>query len=88
MKPEYILYPTVIIITITFIVLLFMLLQNTKKKMVNNKIRKCIEDKIHNKVSAHDIQKMIKYIDKNKKYVLFSTYGSSLQTLRRVLLRI
>lgn len=88
METEYILYLTVVIIAMVFIVLLFMLVQDTKKNMVNGKIKKCIEDKIHQKVSAHDVKKMIKYIENNKKYVLFTTYSSSLHTLRRALLRI
>ena len=88
MKTEYILYLTVIVIAMSFIVLLFMLVKSTKKNMVNGKIRKCIEDKIHKQVSVHNVEEMIKYIEKNKKYVLFTTYKNSINILRSTLLRI
>ena len=88
MKTEYILYLTVIVIAMSFIVLLFMLAQDTKKNMVNGKIRKCIEDKIHQQVSAQNVEEMIKYIEKNRKYLLFTTYKNSIHTLRRALVRI
>ncbi|HHD79662.1 MAG TPA: hypothetical protein ENK98_08555 [Epsilonproteobacteria bacterium] len=88
MKTEYILYFAVIVLVIAFIMLLQLLLQNLKEKRVTDKLNKCLQGKIHQKVSAKDVEKMIKYIEKNKKHIPFSIYKKSLQTLQTALLKI
>ncbi len=88
MKTEYILYLVILIIAMSFIALLYLLLQNTKRNMVHGKINKCLQKNIHKKVSARKVEKMIKYIEKNRKYISLSTYNSSLYTLERTILKI
>jgi len=88
MKTEYILYFAVIVVTIAFMMLLSLLLQNLKKKKVTNKLKKCLHGKIHQKVSVKEVEKMIKYIETNKKYIPFSIYNSSLKTLKMALVKI
>jgi uncharacterized protein YoxC len=82
MKTEYILYFAVIVIAISFIVLLQLLLQNLKKKMVTAKLQKCIQGEKYKQVSNKEIDKMIKYIENNKNYISFNTYRNSLKTLQ------
>jgi uncharacterized protein YoxC len=88
MKTEYILYFAVIVVVIAFIMLLQLLLQNLKKKSVTGKLKKCLHGKIHQKVSAKEVEKMLKYIENNKKYIPFSIYKKSLKTLQIALLKI
>lgn len=88
MKTEYILYFSVIVVIAALMMLLQMLMQHLKKKKVMGRLNKCLHGKIHQKVSAKDVEKMIKYIQNNKKYIPFSIYKKSLNTLQTALLKI
>jgi len=88
MKTEYILYLAVLVTAFAFLALLYLLLQDVRKSMINNKINKCIKYKIYKKISAKKVEKMIKYIEKNKKNIPLSTYNSSLYALERAILKI
>ena len=73
MNAEYILYAAVIIVVISFVALLYILILDIKKKIVNKKIDK-FSIRSGKKVTHKELDKILKYIEKNKKYLTASAY--------------
>ncbi len=70
---DYILYMAVIIVIVAFAALLYIFIVNIKKKRVNNKIDR-FSIKSGKRVTQKEVDKILNYIEKNKKYLSPSAY--------------
>lgn len=73
MNIEYILYAAVIIVTVSFMALIYLFTVDMKKRMVNNKIEK-FSIKSGKKVTQQELDRILQYIERNKKYLTSSAY--------------
>jgi uncharacterized protein YoxC len=86
MNIEYILYLAVIIVALAFISLLYMFITSTKKKIVNKKIDK-FSIRSGKRVTRKELDKILKYIEKNKKYLTPSAYKIGMYKIDKARLR-
>ena len=86
MNVEYILYVAVIIVLLAFISLLYMFIIGTKKKIVNKKIDK-FSIKSGKRITSKELDKILKYIEKNKKYLTPSAYKIGMYKIDKARLR-
>jgi len=87
MNTEYILYAAVIIVVISFVALLYIFIIDIKKKIVNKKIDK-FSIRSGKKVTQKELEKILKYIEKNKKYLTASAYKIGMYKIDKARMRI
>jgi ABC-type glycerol-3-phosphate transport system permease component len=87
MNIKYILYIAVIIVALAFILLLlYMFITSMKKKIVNKRIDK-FSIRSGNRVTHKELDKILKYIEKNKKYLTPSAYKIGMYKIDKARLR-
>ena len=86
MNVEYILYVAVAIVVLAFISLLYMFIIGTKKKIVNKKIDR-FSIRSGKRVTRKELDKILKYIEKNKKYLTPSAYKIGMYKIDKARLR-
>lgn len=87
MKTEYILFSAVLVVVVAFIMVFLIVIKDMKKKMVRKKIDK-FNDNSTLKVTQKELDRMLSYIEKNKKHLTPSLYKESINKITKVQARI
>lgn len=82
MNIEYILYVAVMVVIVSFIALIYLFTIDMKKRMVNNKIDN-FSIKSGKRVTQKELDRIMHYIERNKKYLSPSAYKIGMYKIDR-----
>ena len=82
MNIDYILYLAVTVVFLAFITIVYMGIVSIKKKLVNKKVDK-FSIKSGKRVTQKDLDKILSYIEKNKKHLSHSAYKIGLYKINK-----
>jgi hypothetical protein len=79
---DYILYLAVAVVIFAFIAIVYMVTTGMKKKLVNKKIDR-FSIRSGKRVTQKELDRILKYIEKNKKYLSPSAYKMGLYKINK-----
>ncbi len=82
MNIDYILYLAVAVVVFAFIAIVYMVTASMKKKRVNKKIDK-FSIRSGKRVTQKELDRILSYIEKNKKYLSHSAYKIGLYKINK-----
>jgi len=86
MKVEYFLFGALFVVVVAFIVLLYIFAIEMKRKSVARKIENFGKNN-SKKITEKELTKIVKYIEKNKKYIIPSLYKKGMSNIEKAKVR-